>query len=274
MSNKISVKIGKKEVSIELKRPELLYGIEGVYYDEIIEEKEAYIGIIKKVVPIIYSNERRFCVPAHIQEDFEYARKNNLKITEVIAPYFYGVGDEKVREDKITQKRHSVIAIIKHNKEDKYLCVDCKGRICKSFVLGGIEEGESPEEAVLREVREETGYIDVEITYHSPFRLINHFYAGYKGVNRYATLDILFGEINSDKNIGISENESNKHVVKWIPKEELSDFISVNNNKFALDILLNGEKAYTGDGIMINSGKFNGMKSEKAKNEIEKVLNV
>ena len=38
-------------------------------------------------------------------------------------------------------------------------------------------------------------------------------------------------------------------------------------------ILLNGEKAYTGKGIMINSDKFNGMNSEKAKEEIEELLN-
>lgn len=274
MSSEISVNIGKKQVSIILRRPELLYGIDGVYYDEITEEKEAYIKAIKKVVPIIQSQERRFFIPAHNQKDFEYANEKHLKITQVIAPYFYGVGDEKIREDKITQNRHSVIAIIKHNQEDKYLCVDCKGRICKSFVLGGIEEGETPEEAAIREVKEETGYIDVKIIHRSPFQLINHFYAGYKGVNRYATLDILFGKINSDKNIGLSESENNKHVVKWIPKEKLSEFITVNNNKFALDILLNGEKAYEGKGIMINSDKFNGMMSEKAKKEIEKFLNM
>lgn len=273
MSCEIVANIGKKQVGITLTRPELLYGIDGIYYDEITKEKEAYIKRINKVVPIIPSKERRFFIPAHNQEDFEYANRNHLKITQVIAPYFYGVGDEEVREDKITQNRNSVIAIIKHDKEDKYLCVDCKGRVCKSFVLGGIEQGETPEEAAIREIKEETGYIDVKITHHSPFQLINHFYAGYKGVNRYAILNILFGKINSDKNIGISENENHKHVVKWILKEKLSDFITVNNNKFALDILLNGQKAYEGKGVMINSDRFNGMNSEKAKLEIEKFLN-
>lgn len=278
MSAELNVKIGENKTKVELKRPELLYGIEGLYYNGFPEEKEAYIEVLNKSVPIIQSQniqpkENRFFIPAHNQEDFEYAYKNNMKINQVIAPYYCGIGKEALRADKITQKRHSVIAVIKHNTQNKYLCVDCKGRECKSFVLGGIEEGETPKQAALREVEEETGFTDVEITHHSPFILINHFFAEYKGVNRYSTLDILFGKLNSDKNIGISENESKKHVVKWISKDELSNFISVNNNKFALDILLNGEKAYTGKGIMINSDKFNGMNSEKAKEEIEELLN-
>lgn len=271
--NKVNVKIGKNKVKIELERPELIYGIEGIYYNEFTEEKEAYIEAVEKTVPIIHSQdmklqENRFFIPAHNQEDFEYAIKKHLSIKQVIAPYFYGFGKEKIRNDKKTQIRHSVIAVIKHNIEDKYLCVDCKGRLCKSFILGGIEQGEKPEQAALREVKEETGYIDVDIIYHSPFILINHFYAGYKGINRYATLDILFGKLNSDENIGISEVENEKHGVKWIPKDELLNFISVNNNKFALNILLNGEKAYTGEGIMINSDKFNGMNSKEARNII------
>ena len=79
---------------------------------------------------------------------------------------------------------------------------------------------------------------------------------------------MVFGKLNSDSNIGMSDEDKTKHIVKWIKKEELKEFLSVNNNMYALDILLNGDTAYTKDGIMINSDKFNDMKSEEARKEI------
>lgn len=264
MKNIVPIILDNNEsVNIELEKLELVYGIEGVLINS--ECNNAYIPAINKKVPVIKSNENRFFIPAHIDLDWKYATENNMKINQVIAPYFYGQGEEEVKNDVETQKRHSVIAVIKHNSKDKYLCLDCNNRSCKSFVLGGIENGETAEQAAIREVKEETGYIDIEITYKSPISLINHFYAEYKGVNRYAVLDIVFGRLISEKNIGISESELKKHTVKWIDRDDLKQFISIENNKYALDILLNGDRAYTKTGILINSGELNDMTSNKAR---------
>ena len=138
------------------------------------------------------------------------------------------------------------------------MCVDSPNRICKSFVLGGIEEGETPEEAAIREIREETGYTDVTITRKSIFILHNHFYADYKGVNRYSHLYIVFGKINSDTKEEMSEEEKKKQLPKWIKREDLAAFLNIKNNIFVNDYLMDGDIAYIGDGIMMNSEEMNG----------------
>lgn len=197
-------------------------------------------------------------VPAHIQEHFELAKKYNLPYKQVVAPYFEGTGEESLNPNVETKFRISVIAVIKNEKDNTYLCVDALKRNCKSFVLGGIEEGETPEEAAIREVKEETGYIDIKINRKSILELHNHFYAAYKGVNRYATLNVIFGILKSKKRERVSEDEFNKQKAVWVKKENLKNFLTVNNNVFVNEYLLDGDCAYEGDGIMINSGKLNG----------------
>lgn len=197
-------------------------------------------------------------VPAHIQEHFELAKKFNLPYKQVVAPYFKGIGEESLNPNVETKFRNSVIAVIKNEEDNTYLCVDALKRNCKSFVLGGIEEGETPEEAAIREVKEETGYIDITINRKSIFELHNHFYAAYKGVNRYAILNVIFGTLNSKKKEKISDDEFNKQRAIWIKKEDLKEFLNVNNNMFVNNYLLDEDCAYEGDGIMINSGKLNG----------------
>jgi len=273
MSVSIKLQLNQEIINIDLERPELIFGITAVLYNgDTNGIQSIYVPILEERVPIIKSNETRFFIPAHIQEDFIYAKKNNLLIKQVIAPYFKGIGNENVREDVKTQERHSVIVVIKNDKSDEYLCLDCKNRDCKSFVLGGVEEGETVEEAAIREVYEETGYNDIEITYKSPFKLINHFYAEYKEVNRYAKMEIIIGRLKSESNINISEEENKKHIIKWVHKEELLNFLTVNNNIYAVDLLFNGEKAITNEGIMINSSFLDRLDSYEAREKVEKLL--
>ena len=208
-------------------------------------------------------------VPAHIQEHFELAKKFNLPYKQVVAPYFKGVGEESLNPNVETKFRTSVIAVIKNEEDNTYLCVDALKRNCRSFVLGGIEEGETPAEAAVREVREETGYTDITIKRRSIFELHNHFYAAYKGVNRYAVLYVIFGTLNSKKKEKVSDGEFNKQRAIWINKEDLKDFLTVKNNLFVNNYLLDSDCAYEGDGIMINSEKFNGQLRSEIRIELE-----
>ena len=255
---------------------ELIYGVTAIavgmkndYIDTSshickIENVYAKHPVTNENLPIIVLNSdileknSMMLVPAHNQEHFELAIKFNLPYKQVVAPYFKGTREESLNPDVETKFRTSVIVVIKNEEDNTYLCVDALKRNCKSFVLGGIEEGETPEEAAVREVKEETGYIDITIKRKSIFELHNHFYAAYKGVNRYAILYVIFGTLNSKKKEKVSDDEFNKQKAIWIKRENLKDFLNVNNNIFVNNYLLDGDCAYEGDGVMINSGKFNG----------------
>ena len=212
-------------------------------------------------------------IPSHIPDHYAIALKNHLPLKQVVAPLFVGTGNQALRPNLPIQERHSVIAVIQNNQHpDQYLCVDSLNRECRSFVLGGREGDETPAQAALREVAEETGYTDVRIDRVYHIMLLNHFYADYKGVNRHATLHIVFGHLHSPKCQPLSAKEAAEHTVKWVTLPDLPHFISVNNNQFVVDILQHGDQPYTGDGLMINSDKLNGLTRQAARQRAAIIL--
>lgn len=270
MKYKINVNLSNNEIIlVGIDRPELIYGATAIILNK--EFKGYAINPVtneKMEIILDKDEENRFFIPSHIEIDYNYAKKHNLNLKQVVAPYFYGKEEESPREDKDTQIRYSVVGIIKNSLDNTYLCEDAKGRNCKSFVMGGIEKDESPVEACLREVYEETGYKNVAIDFISDFAVVNHFYAGYKGVNRYAYLNFVYGHLINNEHSKITDEENAKHVVKWVKKDKLNDFLNIDLNKMALDILLNGQHAYTKDGIMLTNDENNG----KLSSEVRKII--
>lgn len=181
------------QVEVNIDRPELIYGATAIM---IKEEKSidvyAINPVTKEKMYISKGNENRLIIPLHNKKDYQIAVKNNLPKKLAIMPYFIGEKDSKIRAGIETIKRHSVIVIIKNPQTGEYLCEDAQNGKYRSFIQGGIEEGETIKQAALREVIEETGYKDINIISVSEISVINHFFASYKGnngTNRFAKLE-------------------------------------------------------------------------------------
>ena len=74
-------------------------------------------------------------------------------------PRFVG---EPPREGKKNTKRRTIQAFVYDPNTDKYLAISYKKMSCIAPVIGGIEGDEDVETAARREIREETGYKNLE----------------------------------------------------------------------------------------------------------------
>ncbi|KKP68093.1 MAG: Leucyl-tRNA synthetase, partial [Candidatus Moranbacteria bacterium GW2011_GWE1_35_17] len=229
------------------------------------EEVPVYIA---DYVIATYGTGAVMAVPAHDERDWEFAKKYNLEIRQSIAQILETDGKDKVREGKQTIKRRTVDVIIKHWKEDEYFCLDWKYNNWKSFIIGGIEEGESIKEAALREAREESGYKNMKVVGQVGREIHSKFFAVHKDINRYALRNCIYIELIDGEQEELSEEHTKNHSGIWIKKEKVAEFINLEAPKIYWDIYLNGDSATTEDGIVIESGEFTDLNSEKAREKM------
>ncbi len=214
-----------------------------------------------------YGTGAVMAVPAHDERDFEFAKKYNLPIVESIAPYM----KDDPRDDKETEKRDIVTAIVKNPKNNSYLCLNWKTTDWKSFPTGGTD-GEDLVKAAKREVGEETGYKNLKFIKQIGDSIFSEFYRPHKDSNVFANFKYLLFELENEEKEVVAQKEKDQHEAVWVKETEVSSFISVWNQKIAWKRYKEGDFAYTDYGVVINSGRFSGLKSEEAKEKMAKWL--
>ena len=113
------------------------------------------------------------------------------------------------------------MAVVKHPTEDKIIQLQWKKVPWKTLVIGGVEEGESYEEAVVREVREETGFKNFKKIEKLGWQMESHFYASHKDVNRQAFPQVFYIELENLLKDELVNEEALIHDVVWVPSKDL-----------------------------------------------------
>ncbi len=230
----------------------------GAYAINPVNQKEIPIYISDYVLAT-YGTGAIMAVPAHDERDYEFAKKFNIPIIQVLEEV---TGTPHENE----QKKNSIVAIVYDEKKDKYLTLNWGQKGGRLFVGGTIKDGESALECAKREIAEETGYTSLELVEELP--KINHHYYAYNK-DKYFNIEStgFFFKLKDDKQGAKALEEDEDFQVEWVKEEvilkEMQDELHLKTLEYSKN-----PGAMTGDGIHINSKDLDGLNKEDAINKM------
>lgn len=128
---------------------------------------------------------------------------------------------DSYREGLPIVERHPVAVIIKHPSEDMYLIAKWKKVKWNGFLTGGIEEGDTLEDTVRKEIHEETGFRNVSKIVPMNYVSRALFFHPVKNINRLAHYHLVSAQLTDLEKDPVSEEESNIADFVWIPRKEV-----------------------------------------------------
>ena len=242
---------GKEKTGVQLKGVTAVNPANG-------EELPVYIA---DYVLAHYGTGAVMAVPAHDQRDYEFAQKFDLPIKQVVAPYCVMSGEHAPKDGVETIERRCADAIIENPSGDSFLLQTDQ---CTHFVGGGTD-GEELEEAVRREVIEETGYVNFEVKRLIADDITNHLYRVSKKKNQIAHAAVFHIKLIDEEQVP-SELDEGKHTVEWVNRDQVEARLEIEQHVLAWRMFNN--QIFTGYGNLINSAEFTNLESQEAKQKI------
>ncbi|HEU5121499.1 MAG TPA: class I tRNA ligase family protein [Candidatus Saccharimonadales bacterium] len=224
-----------------------------------------------------YGTGAIMAVPAHDERDFAFAEKFNLPIVDVIAQDY---GD--LLPD--AQEVEGVVVIGYDPRTKKFMGLINQKNNRGLLVAGGKEDGETFEQAAYRELREEAGYVDVEAMIPLGTPMYSYYFNSNKGVNRRSKGHNFLAIIHSENRGETAQEAHENFEAYWDNYDVVREKTSwvIGGSAHWMDALERAKEAavayekgetyrealYTGEGVLINSGTFDGMRTEEAREEI------
>lgn len=154
----------------------------------------------------------------------------NIKEGEVLDINMSG-GNDNYRDGVEVVDRNNIACIIKHPTEEKFLISKWKQVDWNGFLTGGIEEGDTEEITASKEIKEETGFINIKKIEVANFSAHGLFYHVHKGSNRLAHYRLVIAELSDLENVGVSEEEKEICDFVWTHKDDVMETLTRGDMK-------------------------------------------
>ncbi len=244
----------------------------GAYAINPANHEKIPIWVADYVLPS-YGTGAIMAVPAHDERDYEFAKKHDLPIRQVIMP----CADDSTNPPQAgfeEVERPTVIVHLKDKSTGMFALLDWHESLegITTAIMGGIEDDQTPEQAALNEIKEEAAIGNARIVHKLSWITGARYCASHKKQNRKAVAYAMIAEVdNLEKQAKISEAEKKLHTLVWVDQKEVLDRLTPDHQKLVWRQLIS-ETPLDGEGELINSGEYNGMESAQAREEISKKI--
>lgn len=212
-----------------------------------------------------YGTGAVMAVPAHDDRDNEFALKYNLPIVHVLDPVMIR---PDVADATDFVEKGKIVAIVE-NAAGEILSIHWRPELAGPLFVGGtVEAGETPEQTARREIREETGYTDLELVEVGEETFHYKYFAHSKNVATSAKTAFVHFRLGSDERVEpkLEADEQAKFKVEWIGRDQARQ-ISEPLHRYAFEKFID-RAVYMDEGLIVNSGDYTGQPSSEVREKL------